>query len=143
MNAKHLILACCTAFAVSVLSGCGGGGASYSSTAFAACLSREGASTFGTGEMTAEQKAALAGLLGSAHFVGARFAGGEEDGFVFASDASEAKKLEGRIKTFASSPLATAGRVKYDGNLVLLTPVHSTAGVQRIIASCKADARLT
>jgi hypothetical protein len=93
--------------------------------------------------MPTKQKAALGGILGSRNFVGAKFAGGEEDGFVFATDASAAKKIEDKVRAFASSPLATAGLVKLDGNMVLLLPLHSTAGVQKIISSCKADARLT
>ena len=132
-----------SACAVMLLSSCGGGGATYSRSAFAACLSRQGASTFGTSIMTVDQRAALVRVLGSGRFVGARFRGGEEDRFFFASDASAAEKIEGTIKEFASPPLATAGLVKSDGNLVLLAPVHSTVGVQKIISSCKADARLT
>jgi hypothetical protein len=132
-----------SACALLLLPGCGGGGTTYSGTAFAACLSREGASTFGTSSATAEQRAVLGRVLGSAYFVGARFAAGAEDGFAFASDASTATKIEGRIESLARSPLATASLVKTDGNLVLLMPVHSTAGVRRIISSCKANARLS
>jgi hypothetical protein len=126
-----------------MLSSCGAGGATYSKGAFVACLSREGAQRFGTSNLTAEQKTALARVLGSAHFVGARFAGGEEDGFIFASSTSAAKKIEGRLKAVSKPPLATAALLKSDANLVVLAPVHSTARVQKIISSCKANARLT
>lgn len=145
MKSRHPALVVVTsACAVLLLSSCGGGGgATYGSSAFAACLSREGASTFGTRDWPTKQKAALVRIVGSRDFVGAKFAGGEEAVFVFATDASEAKKIQDKVRTFASSPPATAGLVKLDGNMVLLLPLHSTVGVQKIISSCKADARLT
>ena len=139
-----MLLSGTTACALLLLSGCGeGAGARYSGTAFGACLSREGASTFGTGNGTPGERAALGRALGSAYFVGARFPAGEEGGFAFASDASAAKRIEGRIKSLGTSLLGTDRLVKTEGNLVLLMPVRTTARVQRIISSCKADARLT
>lgn len=126
-----------------IVAGCGGSSPTYSRSALVACLQQHGVRTFGTNVMSPAQKATFFKIIGTANFVGAKFAGGETDAFIFAANAAGAKKIEGRVTQFAQSPLASAGRVKSKGNVVLLTPVHSTSGVQEIISSCESSAQRT
>jgi hypothetical protein len=128
-----------------LLAGCGGSGSStYSRSALVACLRQHGAQILGMNTVPSAQRAALHTLIGSAKFFGAKFPGGEVDAFAFAADASDAKKIEAKMKRFAKGfPSSSTGPVRSKGNLVLLTTVHPAERVRKVISACEESAKRT
>jgi hypothetical protein len=125
-----------------LFAGCGGGGgsATYSKSALAACLRQHGAQIARpNSSMPSSFKANVTKFVGSSDWVVAEFPGGGPDVFGFAASASGARKLEARDKRHAKSAF-----VESQGNLVLVAPLGPIKEAERkVISSCEAGAKRT
>ena len=133
------------AFAATVLlAACGGGGGitSYSRPGFQSCLNQNGVVTHTLGEASHSVRTFFA-EIGSENFIAAVFPDGEEDGFLFAQNQAGVSRIVSAIDLLEKEGRSSPGVLVTKGNMVLLMQLHPTAGAQKIIDTCEANARLT